>query len=331
MWSLQDLPMLRFDVRRLEWGRYRVYLLLILVFAVMAVLAPRFLTADNQIALLKKASLHVLPAIGFTLVLTLGQLDLSFASVMTLGGMLTIGFQPRFGWFGGMAAAVVCGLGIGLFNGLLVAKARVTSFIVTLGTLTIVQGVVNIYSGGNTLNVSDYTLFQWLDQRSLFAPPIIIALAVAILFEIVLQRTTFGRNLQLIGGSQLAAWHSGVRTDALTIAAFALSGVLAGLGGSIVAMRSISATPKMGNESLMLVIAAVIVGGTSMKGGRGTVMGSVVAVLMLCAITNGLSLRGLGLETMLIVNGFVLAVLVLYDAFAISRAELTKGKRLDLD
>jgi ribose/xylose/arabinose/galactoside ABC-type transport system permease subunit len=86
-------------------GRARVYLLLILVFAVMALVAPRFLTVDNQIALLKKASIHMIPAIGFTLVLAIGQLDLSFASVMTLGGMLTLGFQPRFGWFGGLTAA----------------------------------------------------------------------------------------------------------------------------------------------------------------------------------------------------------------------------------
>ena len=137
-------------------GRARVYLLLIVVFAVMAALAPRFLTVDNQIALLKKASIHMIPAIGFTLVLAIGQLDLSFASVMTLGGMLTLGFQPRFGWIGGLAAAAACGLGIGLANGLLVSKARVSSFIVTLGTLTIVQGVVNIYSHGNTLRENSH-------------------------------------------------------------------------------------------------------------------------------------------------------------------------------
>ena len=219
-------------------GRARVYLLLIVVFAVMAALAPRFLTVDNQIALLKKASIHMIPAIGFTLVLAIGQLDLSFASVMTLGGMLTLGFQPRFGWIGGLAAAAACGLGIGLANGLLVSKARVSSFIVTLGTLTIVQGVVNIYSHGNTLSVDDTTLFQWLDARSLLAPPIVFALALAVVFEGVLQRTTFGKNLLLTGGNPMTAWDAGLRTGGLVTAAFAISGLLAGLGGAVATNRA---------------------------------------------------------------------------------------------
>jgi len=310
--------------------RYAVYALLVLVFCTMSVVAPRFLSIDNQAALLKTASLHVLPAIGFTLVLALGQLDLSFATVMTLGGMLTIGIEPRHGWFGAIAAALACGLGIGLVNGFLVARARVNSFIATLGTLTIVQGAVNIYCGGNTLNVDDYGVFQWLDQGTLIAPPVLMAVAAAVIFELVLQRTRFGLNLQLTGGNPTAAWECGLRTDALTIAVFALSGFLAAAGGSLAAMKNISATPKMGNESLMLVIAAVIVGGTSMKGGKATILGSVAAVLMLCAITNGLSLRGLGQETMLIVNGAVLAILVLAQAIATNRRELMKGRRAEL-
>lgn len=311
-------------------SRYRIYILLLVVFAVMAVVAPRFLTVDNQIALLKKASVHIIPTIGFTLVLAIGQLDLSFASLMTLGGMLTIGLQPKLGWPGGLAVAVLVGLLVGLANGLLVAKARVSSFIVTLGTLTVLQGVVNLYSKGNTLNAEDYALFQWLDARSLFAPPILFAFGLAILFEIILQRTVYGRNLLMTGGNPTAAWHAGLRTGALVVSAFALSGVLAALGGAMAAMKSISATPNLGNESLMLVIAAVIVGGTSMKGGKGTVMGSVAAVVMLCAITNGLSLRGMGQEAMLIVNGVVLAALVLAEAFATNRAELTRGQRKEL-
>ncbi|HTQ09816.1 MAG TPA: ABC transporter permease [Fimbriimonadaceae bacterium] len=310
--------------------RYAVYGLLVLVFGTMSVLAPRFLTLDNQSALLKTASLHVLPAIGFTLVLALGQLDLSFATVMTLGGMLTIGLEPRHGWIGSIAAALACGLGIGAINGLLVTKAKVNSFIATLGTLTIIQGVVNIYCGGNTLNVDDYGVYQWLDQGGLIAPPVLIAFAAAALFEVVLQRTRFGLNLQLTGGNPAAAWAAGIGTGAATVAAFALSGLLAAAGGALAAAKNISATPKMGNESLMLVIAAVIVGGTSMKGGKGSIVGSVGAVLTLCAITNGLSLLGLGQETMSIVNGAVLAVLVLAEAIATNRRERMKGQRAEL-
>ena len=197
-----------------EWLReYRVYVLLIVVYLVMAIFAPRFLTVDNQIALLKKMSIHVLPAIGFTLVLAVGQLDLSFATVMTLGGMLTMGFQPKYGWIGAVIIGVASGAAIGYVNGLLVAKAKVSSFIVTLSTMTIVQGLVLVYCKGNTLNVDDYSILQWFDKRSLFAPPIVFALLLTVTFDLILQRTRYGRNLLITGGNPLTAWNAGLNTN----------------------------------------------------------------------------------------------------------------------
>jgi ribose/xylose/arabinose/galactoside ABC-type transport system permease subunit len=311
-------------------NRYRIYLLFAAVFGLTSAFVPGFLTMGNMVSLLKGGGVHALAAIGFTLVLVTGQLDLSFAACMTLGGMITIGMQPRHGWVGGLAAAMACGLAVGLFNGLLVTKGKVNSFIVTLGTLTVVSGLVNIYGGGGSLNVDDFRLADWLDAPSLLAPPIVFAVVATLFFELLLHRTTWGKNLLLTGGNLKTAWHAGIKTDGLVTGAFVLSGVLAALGGSLAAMKDSAANPAMGNPSLMIVITAVIVGGTSMKGGKGSVIGSAVAVLMLTAIANGLGIRGLGSEAQQIVSGLVLAVIVLYDAVVANRRELLKGVRADL-
>ena len=311
-------------------NRYRIYLLLAGLVVVTAVCAPGFLAVGNLTTLLKGASTHSFAAIGFTLVLVTGQLDLSFASCMTLGGMITIGMQPRHGWLGGAAAAAACGLAVGLFNGLLVTKCKVNSFIVTLGTLTVVSGLVNIYGGGGSLNVEDFGLGDWLDASALWAPPILMAVGATLLFEFLLHRTIWGKNLLLTGGNVKTAWHAGLKTDRLVTGAFVASAILAALGGSLAAMKDSAANPTMGNPSLMIVITAVIVGGKSMKGGKGSVIGSAAAVLMLTTIGNGLSLRGLGSESQLIVSGMVLAMIVLYDAFVANQRELLKGIRVDL-
>ena len=309
---------------------YRIYLLFAVVFVLAAVFVPGFLTLGNMVTLLKAASTHLPAAIGFTLVLVIGQLDLSFAACMTLAAMITVGVQPNHGWGGGLAAAMACGLVIGLANGVLVAKAKVSSFIVTLGTLTVVAGLVNIYAGGGSLNVDDFRLTDWLDAPSILAPPIVLAVVATVFFELLLHRTRWGRNLLLTGGNPKTAWHAGLKTDRLIIGAFVLSGMLAALGGALVAMKDSGASPNLGNPSLMLVITAVIVGGTSMKGGKGSVVGSAVAVLMMTSIGNALALLGRGSESQLIVSGLVLAVVVLYDAFVENRREMLKGIRADL-
>jgi ribose transport system permease protein len=311
-------------------ARFRIYMLFALVFAVAAAFAPHFLTVGNMVTLLKAASTPAFAAVGFTLVLVTGQLDLSFAACMTFAGMVTIGMQPRHGWLGGLAAALACGFAIGLVNGLLVTKAKVNSFIVTLGTMIVVSGLVNIYGDGGSLNVNDFRLGDWLDAPSFLAPPIAVAVATVLLFELLLHRTVWGANLLLTGGNVKTAWHAGLNTDRLVIGAFVMSGLLAASGGSLLAMRDSAANPTMGDTSLMPVITAVIVGGTSMKGGKGSVVGSAVAVLMLATISNGLSARGLGSESQLIVSGLVLAAIVLYDAFLTNRRELLKGFRADL-
>ena len=314
-------------MRLLASRRWRIWLLYAVVASILIALAPNFATRLNQIAILKATSTHLPSMIGFSLVLIVGQLDLSFAAVLTLGAMLCIGLQPALGWAGSTACAIAVGALIGLANGVLVVKARISSFIVTLGTMTMVQGVVNLYSKGGTLSLNDFTMADWLDPMSLLAPRVMICVALVLVAEVVLQRTPLGRGLFLLGGNSRAAWFSGLNVDLTVILAFVLSGALSAAGGVLFAMSLSSANPAMGTGSLMLVIASVIIGGASMNGGRGSIVQGAVAVLVLVTLTNGMSAMGAGFEVQLVASGVVLAVTVLLDAAVERRRDRRRGAR----
>ncbi|MHB9025955.1 MAG: ABC transporter permease [Armatimonadota bacterium] len=319
--------------RVLAWaGRYRIYWLCAVTYLTMVFIASNFLTPGNQKSLLELAAIYALPAIGFTLVLLVGHLDLSFGVCLTLGGMMAIGFQEQFGWVGSIAIALLCGLVCGLVNGVMVAKLKINSFIATLGSMAVIQGIVNIYSKGGTLAVSDYSFGDWLGAQLLLvlSPGVLIVLACMLTFELFLRKTRAGRGFFMVGGNVQTAWYAGLNTSGYIIAAFMLSGLLATLGGAINAISLSSANPNTGNQGLMLVIAAVIIGGTSMQGGKGSIVNSLVGVLTLSTLINGLSCRGAGYEAQQIASGLVLGLVVLYDALISARRARTLGQRPDL-
>jgi len=316
----------------LAWAyRYKVYLLLAAIFAVMAEIAPRFLTTGNLGNILKAAGINLPAAAGFNLVMICGHLDLSIGPAMTLGGMMAVGLEPQLGWAGGLAAALACGLALGLVNGLLVAKARINSFIVTLGTMIIVQNAVFIYCGGGTIPAKGFALSDWLQPAgAVVTPAIIIQFAVVALAAAALRWTPVGRGFYLLGGNAQTAWFSGLATDRYVVGAFAASGVLSTFGGALVAMSEAGANPTLGDNALMAVVAAVIIGGTSMHGGKGSLIDTAAALVALAALINGLNCRGEGYEVQLMAGGLVLALVILYDAFAVYRREKKRGQRQDL-
>ena len=328
--------------RRQRLGENRIFLLLAVVFLIMACGAPGFLTSGNQAAVLKGMSLNVLAAIGFTMVMIAGQLDLSIGTNLTLGGLIAIGLQPCLGWPGSIAAAVACGLVVGLINGLLVAKVKVDSFIVTLGTMIISQGLIYRVCGPRgTLTVSDFQFGDWLNApllppetvpwlAPLSIPRVLVASATVALFEALLKGTPVGRGFHLVGGNRQAAWHAGLAVDRYVTGAFILSGVLACLGGALFSISISSAMPTMGNNSLMEIIAAVIIGGAAMSGGRGSVVKSMVALWTLAMLYNGLSLLGAGWEIRKIASGVVLAAVILYEAWLAAQKNKTRGQRREL-
>ena len=315
-------------------NEHRALLMLVALCTYLGAFAPNFLSIHNLTTILKGASLNAIAAIGFTLILILGQLDLSIGAVVMLCGMLVIGLQPSLGWAGAFAASLGAGALVGLVNGWLAVKARINSFIVTLGTMTIVTGLMHLYSHGGSKSIDDFGFADWLEAPLLLylAPLAVIPLVLVAGFSAFLNWTRCGRNFFLVGANPEAAWLAGLNRDRYLMAGFCLCSLCAALGGALFAasLSSMTSAAVLGTRTLMTVLAAVIIGGTLMTGGKGSVLKSYFAVLMLNTLFNGIGCYGLGFEVQIFVNGLILALVVLYEAYAIHRYELLKGQRPDL-
>jgi len=313
----------------------RIYILLALVFIFMSLRAPNFTTIFNLTNILRGSTLGAMAAIGFTIVMITGQLDLSIAAVINLAAVFTIGMQPQYGWPVAIGAGILAGVVVGLFNGLLVAKGKINSFIVTLGTMTVLQGFTYMYTKGGSLNITDFALGDWMERPLIpFLPPrVIIAILLIAGFEIMLRKTRVGRSFFIVGGNRHTAWLAGLKTDWVIIGGFILSGLTAAISGVLFSISISSAVPNMGEKGispLMIVVAATIIGGTSMAGGKGSALKSGAAVLLLTMLTNGLNNFGTGFEVQIFTSGVVLSVVVLYEAYVLYKQDKLKGLRYSL-
>ena len=315
--------------------RNRIYILFIFVFLFMTLFAPRFFNVFNLTTIMRTLAMNATVAIGFTIILIIGQIDFTIGTVVTLSGIIGLGLKEYIGFGGSVPVAILAGGLIGLINGLLVAKAKIVSFIVTLGMMTILQGAIYTFTGGNTISLSSddaFAVSDWLSNMifPLVTPRVLITLVLVTAATIFMKKTRTGRNFYMLGGNKHTAWLAGINTDKYTIAAFVLSGVMAAIGGVFFAMESAAATLNMGTSSLMYVISATIIGGTAMSGGKGGVFKTFVAILMLDVLYNGIILFGLGNEVKIFIAGFILASVVLYEAFAIYKHEKVVGQRPEL-
>jgi ribose/xylose/arabinose/galactoside ABC-type transport system permease subunit/ABC-type sugar transport system substrate-binding protein len=312
----------------------RALLMFVCMLFAWTLISPHFMNFANMTALIKGANLNAVVAIGFTIIFILGQLDLSIGAVVVFSGMLMIGLQPALGWTGSIVIAVATGSVIGLINGLLVVKAKINSFIVTLGMMTIVTGLMYLYSGGGSVVITNYEISDWLQTPLFFflSPSVMITLFFLIIFSIFLNLTPLGRGVFRVAANPETAWVAGLNRDLYLILGFIICSTMAAIGGVIVSIElsSMPASAVLGNSTLMTVLAAVIIGGTIMSGGKGSVLKSYFAVLMLTALRNGMGCCGLGFEKEIFVNGLILASVVLYEAYVIYKHNLLKGQRPDL-
>lgn len=319
----------RFMIKK---NRALVFLILAILF--FSLFAPNFFSVYNYRSILKGASLSGITAIGFTIIIILGQLDLSIGAVLMLAGMLCIGLQPALGWGGSFLVAVLCGMLIGMINGILVVKANLNSFIVTLGTQIITFGIMHLYSRGGSLYVDDFSLSDWLDLPVLFilTPMTIVTMLLVLIFSFILTQTSWGRSFFIIGGNPETAWLAGLPKDRFIITGFIICDGLAALGGAVFAMSISSMTSYtiLGSKTLMQVISAVIIGGSLMSGGKGSILKSYIAVLLLIVINNGIGCFGLGFEVQIFINGLILAIVVLYESITNFQHEKQRGRKLFL-
>ncbi len=298
------------------------------VFVIMSFSSPYFLNTSNLLALLLGLSIEAIIAVGMTSLMVSGGFDMSVGSVVAFTGAATAmamkwGVPPLF--------AILIGLGIGaaigLFNGFIIAKLGINPFVTTLASLSLFRGLTLILTGGKNISGLDRG-FQAIGQESFLGiqAPIWYAVILIVAGDILLRKSRFFRQNYYIGGNEKAAHLSGIPVDKIKILNYVLVGLLAGIAGVVMTARLGSASVTAGSGLELRVITAVIIGGASLQGGEGTVIGAFLGSLLMALITNALTLLGVDVYWQTFVIGATLLTAVLIDRFGKIRKE-KKGNR----
>jgi ribose/xylose/arabinose/galactoside ABC-type transport system permease subunit len=279
-----------------------------------AIAEPQFLTTANLFNLLRQVAPNCIVATGMAIVIIAGGIDLSVGAMLSLGGVIAVAAQPSFGYGLGILFALLAGAAAGLTNGLLVTRLRINAFIGTLGVMTIVRGVALTLSRSHTLPGQD-PAFAALADRPIVGIPASTVLAFALFLagHYFMSSTPAGRSIYAVGGSLEASRLAGLRVERSLLFAYLSSAVAAALAGVVVASEINSGSPVLGNDTPLSAIAAVLLGGISMRGGSGTMIGMLQGVLILGVLTNGLNISGVGGFYQIVVVGSLLILTVVLD------------------
>lgn len=296
-------------------GNYALWIL-IAIYLVAAVAVPNFTSGINQSNLIRQSSVIGIVSLGMLVVIVSAGIDLSVGSVVALSGVISVGLQAAVP----LPVAIGAGLGVGLllggFNGTVVAYLRVPPFVMTLGMLALARGLTYAYTEGGPLQPAAATraLFIYPGRGDLGGVPVIglFWLAFIVLIALMLNRTVFGRRIFAIGSNQRAAFASGVPIGATLLAIYTLTGLLSGIAGILLSSRVSVATPTMGQSYELDAIAAVVIGGASLAGGRGTVSGTVVGTFILVIIVNILNLLNVSIFWQDAVRGAIIIAAMIF-------------------
>lgn len=280
----------------------------------LAIASPHFLTSDNMVIILRQAALQFLLSAGLTLVVLTGGIDLSVGAVLGLSACVGAALIAKGFLILGIAAALGVGLACGLANGLMVAYVGIPAFIATYGMLWVAHGLGYVFMKGEVIHGFDPT-FRALGAGFWAGIPVPVLVAAALLvgLHIVLYLTRFGRALYAIGGNPVAARLTGIPTKRYLVQVYGLSGLLAGFAGLVVIARVNAADSGTGEELLLPIIAAVVLGGTSLFGGVGGIMGTAVGALILALVVNGMNMLGIPTFWQAFAMGAIVILAVLAD------------------
>ncbi|NWK77357.1 ABC transporter permease [Aquitalea sp. LB_tupeE] len=293
------------------------FIALVLVSVGLAVLSPDFLTVANLLNVMRQVSINALIAFGMTLVILLGGIDLSVGSILALSsvGIATLiqsGVNPMLATLLGVIGGGV----MGLLNGLVVSKGKVAPFIATLASMTILRGLALVVSGGSPITGFNSDLFSMLGGgyvAGLVPIPVVWMLIMFGLFAFLLKKTVFGRHVYATGGNEEAARLSGVKVDQIKLWVYTISGAMSAMAGVVLTSRLNSAQPTAGSGYELDAIAAVVLGGTSLTGGRGWIFGTLMGALLIGVLNNGLNLLGVSSFYQQVIKGVVILLAVLID------------------
>lgn len=297
---------------------------LLVIFAVFSVLSPYFLTRDNILGILLATAVNGVLALGVTFIIITAGIDLSVGTVMTLSAVMTgvaitnAGLPIPVGIVAGLATGLFCGF----INGIIISRMGVPPFITTLGMMMIARGLSLVISQVKPIYFNDTPIFRQITMGSVVGrvvPALPIPNAVLILFgaalvaAFILAKTVLGRYTIAIGSNEEATRLSGVNVANWKTAVYALGGLFSGLAGVLIASRLNSAQPALGAGYELDAIAAVVIGGTSLSGGEGTILGTIIGAFIISTLTNGLRILGVPQEWQMVVTGVIVILAVYLD------------------
>lgn len=317
--SIQPSPVSRHWFSRAWLMEQKSLIALLILIAVVSTLSPNFFTLNNLFNILQQTSVNAIMAVGMTLVILTSGIDLSVGSLLALTGAVAASLVgAEVNALVAAIGALALGAAIGGITGIIVAKGRVQAFIATLVMMLLLRGITMVYTDGSPISTgfSDNSdLFGWLGiGRPLGVPTPVWLMAIVFLAAwFMLQHTRLGRYIYALGGNEAATRLSGISVNKIKIAVYALCGMLAALAGIIEVARLSSAQPTAGTGYELDAIAAVVLGGTSLAGGRGRIMGTLIGALILGFLNNGLNLLGVSSYYQMIVKAAVILLAVLVD------------------
>lgn len=310
--------------KKLDWRDYIVYLAFIgvIIYFSISLHDAGFTSTENILNIVRQTAMISIMGVAMTFVISTGEIDLSVGSTTALASLMAaLALQAGFGVIGGLAAGLATGIVVGLINGLLITKVVIPSFLVTLGMMGIVKGLAMWITDTAPVPILDPTFNFVFGSGDLGPIPILLVwtLLATVLAHVVLRKTSFGRQTLATGGNESAAKFSGVKTNRIKLWVFLATGLAAGFAGVLYAGRMQAGRFTFGEGDELSVIAAVILGGTSLFGGIGTVIGTLIGSLMIGTINNGLIIMGLDVSQQMMVKGLIILLAVAFGKKAINK------------
>lgn len=289
---------------------------LLIIILLLAILSPAFLSLLNILNVLRQASINGFQAFGLTLVIISGGIDLSVGSIVAFSGMVSAllilaGVTPILAVLAGLAS----GTAIGVLNGLLIAKGKLQPFIATLGSMMVFRGLTLYISNGVPASKLGEGLIGFIGRGFVLGipTPVYLLLLVFVVMGFILRKTVFGKRIYAIGGNKRAALLSGIDVDKNLVYIYAISGFLAALAGIVLMSRVDSAVPTAGIGFELSAIAAAVIGGVSLAGGKGKASGTLIGILIIAIIINGLNLLGTSSYLQQVITGLIIVAAVIAD------------------
>lgn len=299
--------------------KYKSLIGLVLLIAVVSIMSPSFLSTKNIFNILRQTSVNAIIAAGMTFVILTGGIDLSVGSILAISGAVCASLLASGqSIIVGIIAALLVGALVGFLNGFIIAKGKLQPFIATLATMTVLRGLTLVFTDGKPITLGSGKLAVDFGQIGggmiLGIPtPAIIMLAVFLVCAYILNQTKMGRYTYALGSNEEATKLSGLNTDKIKVWVYTISGILASIAGIIITSRLFSAQPTAGNGYELDAIAAVVLGGTKLAGGKGKISGTIIGALIIGVLSNALNILDVSSYYQMMVKGIVILIAVLLD------------------